>query len=845
MRILSRTSGTSARLGTLLLLLPLLAGCEGDATGLAERRVGPEGGVVSLEGGAVRISIPAGALSEEIWFTAMPTASVPGSELLVNGSSYEVGPFGTGLAVPVTLTISYDPANLPDGIGEDGLGIHRVAGSDWELTGRPTVDAGAHAVSGQVSSLGRFGVLAIPVASVEVAPGSSALEPGKTVQLTATPKAGNGLALGSRQTVWTSSDQTVATVTASGLVAGVGEGATTVTATSGGQSGTATVTVTVPVASVAVSPGSGAMKVGEKLQLTATPRDAAGNDLTGRTVTWSSSEPSAATVDARGLVTAVAMGSTAITAEVEGKKGSAAVAVHGPLSVATGYLAGGVVGAPYNQALAATGGDGTYAWSVSGGTLPTGLTLGPATGLITGSPAAAGVSSFSVRVESAGQTATKALSIRIDLVPVTSVVVAPPSANLTRGDTLRLTATARDASGNVLTGRPVTWQSSNVLVATVTGSGLVTGLAQGPATITATVGGFPGWASITVNGVLSVADTALATGVVGVAYRDTLDAFGGDGSYGWTITAGALPAGLSLNESIGVISGTPSAAGPSTFTVEATSGDGQTATRALSLVVYPVLDVSTASLAGGVVGTPYNQVLAATGGAGPYRWSLVGGALPTGLALNTISGVITGTPTVEGTAAFTVEAESADGQTATKPLTILVSPVPVASVEVLPAAVTTTPGGTAQLTATPRDASANVLSGRTVSWASSDEGVATVDAAGLVTSVGVGFAMITATVEGKSDTATCTVYAVLSLLTASLADGTVGAAYNQTLAATGGNGTYTWSLSAGTLPAGLSLATGTGSISGNPTGAGTYTFTVQVMSGDGQTATKELSITVG
>src|SRR5205814_541840 len=83
-------------------------------------------------------------------------------------------------------------------------------------------------------------------------------------------------------------------------------------------------------------------------------------------------------------------------------------------------------------------------------------------------------------------------------VTVATVTVAPTSANLQTGQTVQLTATARDASGNVLSGRVITWSSSNASVASVNGSGLVTGAGAGSATITATSEGQSGTSSVTV-----------------------------------------------------------------------------------------------------------------------------------------------------------------------------------------------------------------------------------------------------------------------------------------------------------------------------------------------------------
>src|SRR5439155_19116390 len=120
----------------------------------------------------------------------------------------------------------------------------------------------------------------------------------------------------------------IATVSPSGQVTGVAQGSATITATSEAKSSTAAITVTpVPVASVAVAPATASIRVGQTAQLTATPKDSAGGALTGRTVTWTSSNTSVATVSSSGLVTSGVVGTATITATSEGKAGSAAVTV--------------------------------------------------------------------------------------------------------------------------------------------------------------------------------------------------------------------------------------------------------------------------------------------------------------------------------------------------------------------------------------------------------------------------------------------------------------------------------------------------------------------------------------
>src|SRR5204863_2960225 len=164
-----------------------------------------------------------------------------------------------------------------------------------------------------------------------VTPATAQVFEGKTAQLTATPRDASGNALSGRTVTWASSNTTVATVSASGLVTGKVAGTATITATSEGQSGTSAITVVhVPVASVTVSPASASVTAGTTVQLTATPKDASGNALSGRTITWSSSNTAVATVSPSGLVTGVVAGSATITATSEGQSGTAAITVTPP-----------------------------------------------------------------------------------------------------------------------------------------------------------------------------------------------------------------------------------------------------------------------------------------------------------------------------------------------------------------------------------------------------------------------------------------------------------------------------------------------------------------------------------
>src|SRR5438552_15918489 len=118
----------------------------------------------------------------------------------------------------------------------------------------------------------------------------------------------------------------MATVTASELMTGVAAGPSTLKSTCEGKSGTVTLTVTLmPVASVTVSPAPASVAAGQTVQLTATPKDANGNPLTGRVVTWATSNGAVATVSAGGLVSGLVVGTATISATSEGQSGSSAI----------------------------------------------------------------------------------------------------------------------------------------------------------------------------------------------------------------------------------------------------------------------------------------------------------------------------------------------------------------------------------------------------------------------------------------------------------------------------------------------------------------------------------------
>ena len=326
----------------------------------------------------------------------------------------------------------------------------------------------------------------------------SALE--ETARFTAEVRDQNGQVMAGAAIAWATSDASVASVDASGLVTSAANGSATITATAGSVSGTAAVTVEQVVSSIGVSPSADTLvALGDTVRLVAEATDANGHGVAGVTeFVWSSSDTLVARVDASGLVESVAEGEAAVTATASEVTGGAELTVVSPLPTTiaasrdtvaftalrqTAQLAVEVrdqVGRVMAEALVSwSSGDTLVAVVDSAGLV---MAVGGGTTKVT---AAAGDVADTVVVtvmQSAG-----------------TVVVSPSESTVALGDTLRLTAEAFDANGHAVKGATFSWSSSNAGVAQVDDSGLVEALAAGTVRIRATAGDASGVAEITVE----------------------------------------------------------------------------------------------------------------------------------------------------------------------------------------------------------------------------------------------------------------------------------------------------------------------------------------------------------
>src|SRR6266487_536741 len=325
----------------------------------------------------------------------------------------------------------------------------------------------------------------VPVAAVTVSPASTSVAVGATVQLAAVTRDSAGNTLTGRTVTWTISNSAVATIAASGLVTGVATGTVTITATSEGQSGTAAVSATAP--SCLTSAGTWRNNAipsragGFEAQFDATPAMANMNGVVGL-----ANGPAA---DWTNLAAIVRFNSTGTIDARNGGDYAAATAI--PYTAGTTYhfrLHVDLASHSYT----------TYVTPAGGTEQP----VGTAFAFRTEQSAVSALNNLGVYAAAGSATVcnvTVGAWTPPPPAPVASVTLSPAAVSVSVGATIQLTAALKDASGNVLTGRLVTWASGTLGMATVSTGGFVTGVAVGPVTITATSEGQSGRATVTVN----------------------------------------------------------------------------------------------------------------------------------------------------------------------------------------------------------------------------------------------------------------------------------------------------------------------------------------------------------
>lgn len=398
--------------------------------------------------------------------------------------------------------------------------------------------------------------------------------------------------------------------------------------------------------------------------------------------------------------------------------------------------------------------------------------------------------------------------------------------------------------GTVLANVSVTLGGGNVLGRVVALTGSVTMPTGGN-----TIGGCSAPPAV-VCPTITLSPLTAPNGTVGVAYNQQISSSGAAAPVTFAVTTGALPAGLTLTPA-GLISGTPTTVGTSTFTISGTDANGCSGTISYTVIiaaaVCPVITLAPGTLLSGTVGVASSQTITASGGTAPYSFGVTAGALPTGLTL-TPGGVLSGTPTAAGTFTFTIRGTDANGCFASVAYTIVIAPIPPAVCPTITLTPATLPGGlvgvaynqTVVASGGLAPYSFGVVSGTlptglTLSPGGVISGTPTVAVRSTVTIRATDangcFVNLVYTID-IPDVIQPPGCPVITFSPATLSHPTVGVHYGQTFTGSGGLAPYTFSVTSGTLPAGLTL-TAAGVISGTPTAAGTSTFTIRATDANG------------
>jgi hypothetical protein len=372
-----------------------------------------------------------------------------------------------------------------------------------------------------------------------------------------------------------------------------------------------------------------------------------------------------------------------------GRQSSASftIIIDSVLSITTSKLNDVVSGSVYNQTVSATGGLPTYTWSVTSGTLPTGLNLAPLTGIISGTAGVVGSQQFVVTaLDSDGRSTSRQFTINVTG-PLTLLTTSMPNGaiNETYTEYMKVSGGIPPYSFTVTGQLPVglTLNSSSGLI-----SGIPTLAGLTNAAISVTDSSWPTPQSLTskpfsirIWSLATIVTTATLPSVINNTAMTpvTLTAKAGTAPYAWSLFSGTMPTGVTISTD-GVISGTPAVAGNYSFTIRATDSSATpfNANKLFYLHVGDPIQITTQSISYGAVGVPFSSTLYAANGVMPYTWLITSGTLPAGLSFSA-AGIISGTPTTVGSSTVTFRVTDSDtpAQTITKTLTVYIDPLTI------------------------------------------------------------------------------------------------------------------------------------------------------------------------
>ncbi len=524
----------------------------------------------------------------------------------------------------------------------------------------------------------------VTACSVTIAPSTISLPVNGAVNITGTAFDCKGASIKNKTINYSSANTAIATVTVTGQVIGVAVGTTTVSAVANGKTGTAQVTVTPEVAtSVTVSPANITLRLTNQKQFSAIAKNAAGTQIAGRTFRWSSSNSSVASVDQNGNVIALSPGSIVIAADADGVIGNSSVTV-------TNIPIGSCTLSPASQKVTVTQqAQPTIALrDTANNSLPT---AGRALNWVSDNEVVATVSSTGViTARKAGTAKITASSVEYPNIScqtnfeavdprIVSATISPRNGSLRIGIPRQLSVALADSVGGAIgTGRVITWSSSTPAVATVSATGLVTGLSLGTARIVVNAEGVKDSVSFLVTKV-PVATVRLSPLSSSVVQGGTVQLFPTvEDSTGVTVTDRVIDWSSSDPTKASVsTTGLVTSIAPGTVTITAISETKQgTATVTVQQVPVDTIVASDYSVALNTANKSFAITLKDAAGNQLFGRTVSITSSSPGVATGTANQnatVVTVSASVVGTTTFTLRALNQNGQPEGKATSVLVT----------------------------------------------------------------------------------------------------------------------------------------------------------------------------
>lgn len=519
-----------------------------------------------------------------------------GGDPLCTVSAVSVTPSAASLAVGSSQQLSAsastqncsaaEKSNISWSSSASGVATVNATGAVSAVApGSATISATLGATSGSSA----ITVSPAPVAAISITPAATSVTVGQSTTLSAVATDAQGGTLSGRSFTWTSLTPSIATVSSSGVVVGVTVGTATISAVAEGRTGLAVVTVApAPVASVTVALSANSLRPGQATQALATTLDAQGAALTGRVVSWQSSNTTVASIDAFGAITASAPGTTNISATAEGRSGTATLTVT-QVPVASVAMSVNSASMRVGDTQVATASARDANGSALAGRAISWTTSNPSVASVTqtGVITAVAVGSVAISASSEGQFSSVAISVTAN---VASIALTVPVATLVVGQQSQATALAQDGSGNTVSGVAVTFSSSNPSVASITSNGAITAVTPGTTTIMATAGSVSAGVPLTVTPIVVPVATVTMSALSGsVQVGRSLQLTATPKDAGGTTLTGRAVAWSSTNPAVATVSTGGLVVGitPGTATVRATI-EGITASAVITVSLVPV-----------------------------------------------------------------------------------------------------------------------------------------------------------------------------------------------------------------------------------------------------------------